>query len=391
MYTFLLAIIYLVFISLGLPDSLLGAAWPAMRLAFEMPTAAAGIVSMTISAGTICSSLLSERLTKRTSTQLVTTLSVALTAAALLGFSFSDSFFMLLLWAIPYGLGAGAIDSAINNYVALHYAARHMSWLHCFWGVGTIISPYIMSIAIMRSTWSAGYRAVAAIQLAIVVILLLTLRAWRVNGSPAEQGEGDTDILGLRGALRIKGAPSLFIGFFAYCAAEGTAMLWASSYLTDVKRLDEPVAAAFAALFFIGITVGRFISGFVSEKLGDRKMVRLGSAVALAAALLILLSGKSTLPALIGLCLFGMGCAPVYPSVIHATPVNFGAKNSQAIIGIQMASAYVGSTFMPPLFGLISAHTGLSILPVYLMFFIILMLIMVENTFNRSAAILCKL
>ena len=382
MYTLLLAIIYLIFISLGLPDSLLGSAWPVMRMEFNMPISSAGIISMIISGGTIFSSLMSERLTKKFKTQYVTIISVFLTAIALLGFSFSTHFYMLCFWAIPYGLGAGAIDSAINNYVALYYNSRHMSWLHCFWGVGTIFSPYIMSLALTYSTWSNGYRIVSFIQLSIVAILFFTLPLWKKVKHKRIIVEQTDEVLGLKNAIRIKGVIYIFIGFFAYCAAEGTAMLWASSYLYGTRNISEQTAAAFGSLFFIGITVGRFVSGLIADKLGDHNMIRLGAFISILGIIFMLLPLKADLLALCGLIIFGIGCAPVYPSIIHSTPNNFGEQNSQAIIGMQMASAYVGTTFMPPLFGVIANRIGLSFMPIFLFVFIFLMIIMIEITFK---------
>ncbi|MGN0638413.1 MAG: MFS transporter [Huintestinicola sp.] len=383
MCTFLLCLIYLAFISLGLPDSLLGSAWPALRLSFDVPISYMGIVSMIISGGTICSSLMSERLTKRFGTRIVTTVSIFVTAIAMFGFSTVAEFWQLCLWGIPYGLGAGAIDSALNNYVALHYSSRHMSWLHCFWGVGTIISPYIMSYAIAHSSWSGGYRIVSYIQLGIALAMLITLPVWNVHKAQTDGGN-DGNVVGLRGALKIKGVPCLLIGFFAYCAAEATVMLWASSYLSETKGLPEKTAAAYASLFFIGITAGRFISGFVSDRLGDRNMIRIGVTVALTGVLMVLLPVSAELPALAGFVVIGLGCAPVYPSIIHATPSNFGAENSQAIIGIQMASAYVGSTFMPPVFGLIANHLNIRLMPFYIALFLVLMIVMTERTFGMK-------
>lgn len=382
MYTLLLAIIYLIFISLGLPDSLLGSAWPVMRVEFNMPISAAGIISMIISGGTIFSSLMSERLTKKFKTQYVTIISVFLTAIALLGFSFSTHFYMLCFWAIPYGLGAGAIDSAINNYVALYYNSRHMSWLHCFWGVGTIFSPYIMSLALTYSAWNNGYRIVSFIQLSIVAILFFTLPLWKKVKHKRNIVEQTDEVLGLKNAIRIKGVIYIFIGFFAYCAAEGTAMLWASSYLYGTRNISEQTAAAFGSLFFIGITVGRFVSGLIADKLGDHNMIRLGAFISILGIIFMLLPLKADLLALCGLIIFGIGCAPVYPSIIHSTPNNFGEQNSQAIIGMQMASAYVGTTFMPPLFGVIANRIGLSFMPIFLFVFIFLMIIMIEITFK---------
>ncbi|WP_394978683.1 MFS transporter [Candidatus Allofournierella excrementavium] len=384
MYTLLLAVIYLVFISLGLPDSLLGSGWPTMRLVFDQPLSAAGMVSMIITGGTICSSLLSERLTAKFSTRGVTVASVFLSAAALFGFSVSTRFWMLCLWAVPYGLAAGCIDSAINNYVALHYRSRHMSWLHCFWGVGTVISPCVMSWALRHSGWQLGYRAVALMQLAIGVVLVLTLPVWNIHRDEAQTARAG-QVLGIRGALKIKGAPTLFVGFFAYCGAEGTSILWASSYLVGERGFSAQRAAASAAVLYVGITVGRFVSGFIADKVGDRGMIRLGTGVIAAALAVLALPGGGELGALLGLGLLGLGNAPVYPAIIHATPQNFGAENSQGIIGMQMASAYVGSTLMPPLFGLIANRAGLGWMPLFLALLILLMITMLEATFRTVA------
>lgn len=383
MYILLLSLIYLAFISLGLPDSLLGSAWPAMRQGFDVPISYMGIVSMIISGGTILSSLMSERLTKRFGTKTVTAVSILVTSVAMFGFSTVTAFWQLCLWGIPYGLGAGAIDSALNNYVALHYSSRHMSWLHCFWGVGTIISPYIMSYAIAHTDWSGGYRIVSLIQLCIAIAMFATLPVWKVNSDPAGT-ENDGKTVGLKNALKIKGVPCLLLGFFAYCAAEATVMLWASSYLAETKGLSEKDAAAYASLFFIGITAGRFISGLFSDRLGDRNMIRTGTAIALCGVVLVLLPVSIPAVAFAGFVVIGLGCAPVYPSIIHSTPYNFGAENSQAVIGIQMASAYVGSTFMPPVFGLIANHITIRLMPFYITVFFILMIIMTEKTFGMK-------
>ena len=378
MYLLLLAVIYLAFISLGLPDSLLGAAWPTIRSAFDVPLSYMGFVSMIISGGTIISGLMSERITKRFGTRAVVLVSVLLTAVALFGFSTVSKFYQLCLWGIPYGLGAGAIDAALNNYVALHYSSRHMSWLHCFWGVGTIVSPYIMSFALNYASWSDGYRWVSFIQFGIVVILAVSLPLWKVNSKKQQSGEEAKKVLGIKGALKIKGVPFLLIGFFSYCAAEATTMLWASSYLEGTQGVPKDEAAALGSLFFIGITAGRFLSGFISDRLGDNRMIRIGIAVALCGVALI---AVPTLPtAVAGFVIIGIGCAPVYPCIIHATPDNFGAENSQGIIGIQMASAYVGSTFVPPLFGVIANNITLWLMPMFLLLFFVLLLVMISVT-----------
>ncbi len=385
MYTLLLLLIYLAFISLGLPDSLLGSAWPVIHQELQVPLSYAGAVTMIISFGTICSSLMSERLTKKLGVNIVTVCSVLLTAIALYGFSTASAFWMLCLWGIPYGLGAGAIDAALNNYVALHYNSRHMSWLHCFWGVGTIISPYIMSYALTTSVWQNGYRMVSFLQMGITVILLVTLPIWKVNRKANEQKAGQAAVIGIRGALKIKGVPQLLLGFFSYCSLESTLLLWSSSYLVGAKGVTAQKAAAFASLFCIGITAGRFLSGLVTEKLGDYNLIRIGTGILLLGCIAMILPLKTDAAALGGLVVMGLGCAPVYPSIIHATPDNFGAQNSQAIIGIQMASAYVGSTFMPPVFGLIANHISVALMPFFVLFFIVLMYIMVKKTFQNRA------
>lgn len=385
MYTLLLLLIYLAFISLGLPDSLLGSAWPVIHQELQVPLSYAGAVTMIVSFGTICSSLMSERLTKKLGVNIVTVCSVLLTAIALYGFSTASAFWMLCLWGIPYGLGAGAIDAALNNYVALHYNSRHMSWLHCFWGVGTIISPYIMSYALTTSVWQNGYRMVSFLQMGITVILLVPLPVWKVNRKANEQKAEQAAVIGIRGALKIKGVPQLLLGFFSYCSLESTLLLWSSSYLVGAKGVTAQKAAAFASLFCIGITAGRFLSGLVTEKLGDYNLIRIGTGILLLGCIAMILPLKTDVAALGGLVVMGLGCAPVYPSIIHATPDNFGAQNSQAIIGIQMASAYVGSTFMPPVFGLIANHISVALMPFFVLFFIVLMYIMVKKTFQNRA------
>ncbi len=382
MYSLLLALIYLAFISLGLPDSLLGAGWPTMYGELGVPVSYMGIVSMVISGGTIVSSLMSDRLTRKFGARVVTVVSVFLTAGALFGFSFSDRFWMLILFSVPYGLGAGAIDAALNNYIALHYSARHMSWLHCFWGVGAIVSPFIMSYALTSSTWNDGCRIVGYIQLGIAALLLVTLPVWKINSKKTDAVEQKN--IGLLGALKIKGVPFILIGFFAYCAAEATAMQWASTYFVEVKHISEAQAAQFASLFYIGITAGRFLSGFVSAKIGDRRMIVIGASVLTLGIILLVIPVTAAELSLAGFVIIGLGCAPIYPSIIHSTPANFGAENSGAIIGIQMACAYVGSTFMPPLFGLIGSVTDFAILPLYLIVFVVLMLVMTELTFRTA-------
>lgn len=390
MYSLLLVIIYIAFISLGLPDSLIGSAWPVMHEQLNVPISYAGIVTMIISSGTIVSSLLSDRVTKKLGTGLVTSISVFLTAAALFGFSISKSFILLCIWAIPYGLGAGAVDAALNNYVALHYTSRHMNWLHCCWGVGAAISPYIMSYSLMGGYgWNSGYRSVAIVQIILTAFLFISLPLWKRNNTGNnESGNGSEDEferVGLRHTLKIKGVKLVLITFFGYCALETTAGLWASSYLVINRGVSTEIAAQFASLFYIGITFGRFVCGFVSDKFGDKQMIRYGLAIIAFGIFLIILPLKSNITALAGLIIVGLGCAPIYPAIIHSTPSNFGPQNSQAIIGIQMASAYTGSTLMPPIFGVIADKINIGLYPFYLLFFVVLMIMMSERL-NRTIA-----
>ncbi len=376
----LLAIIYLAFISLGLPDALLGAAWPSMYPQFDVPVSYAGIISMIIALGTIVSSLQSDRLTKKLGTGKVTALSVLMTAMALFGFATSHSFGMLCLWAIPYGLGAGSVDASLNNYVALHYESRHMSWLHCMWGIGASAGPYIMGYALTAGWgWNSGYHIIAVLQIVLTAILLCSLPLWKQRPAEVLQDGKVQNVkaLSIREVLQLAGAREILVCFFCYCALEQTTGLWASSYLTLHKGVSADTAASFASMFYLGITVGRALSGFLTMKLNDVQMIRLGEVIIGIGVLVMLLPFGQSL-SLTGLILIGLGCAPVYPCVIHSTPAHFGADKSQAIIGIQMACAYVGTCLMPPVFGLIVNHITVALLPVYLLIILVLMVIMHE-------------
>lgn len=387
MIQLLLAVIYLSFISLGLPDALLGSAWPTMYQEFQVPVSYAGIISMIISVGTIISSLQSDRLTRKLGTGKVTAISVGMTAIALFGFSTSHSFWMLCLWAIPYGLGAGNVDASLNNYVALHYASRHMSWLHCMWGVGASLGPYVMSYALAGGQpWNMGYRYIAILQIVLTAILIFSLPLWKKHPSAEVSANGAIPDKGLSlpEIIRIRGAKAVMIAFFCYCALESTAGLWASSYLVLHNGLDAETAASYASLFYIGITVGRAISGFVTMKLNDSQMIRLGQGIILIGIALLFLPLGTTV-VLAGLIIIGLGCAPIYPCIIHSTPDHFGADKSQALIGVQMASAYVGTSLMPPLFGLIANHISVSLYPVYLLLILILMFAMHEKLVKQTS------
>ena len=385
MIQLLLPLIYLAFISLGLPDSLLGSAWPSMYPLLGVPVSYAGILSMIISFGTIVSSLNSDRLTRALGAGRVTAISVGMTAAALFGFSISTQFWMLCLWAVPYGLGAGSVDAALNNYVALHYESRHMSWLHCMWGIGTMVSPMVMGRVLAGGgPWTAGYRYIALFQIALTAVLFLSLPLWQKRTDETAEGGTAPQALSLGQVFRLPGAKEVMLCFFCYCALETTAGLWASSYLTLTRGVAADTAASFASLFYIGITAGRAACGFLTLKLSDTQMIRLGQGVLAVGVAALLVPGPQLL-ALAGLVLVGVGCAPIYPSIIHATPDHFGADRSQAVIGIQMASAYVGNLVMPPLFGLLANNITPALFPFYLLALLVLMVVMHEQLVRKTS------
>ena len=375
----LLAIIYLSFISLGLPDALLGAAWPIMSQEFSVPVSYAGGISLIIAIGTVISSLQSDRLTKWLGAGKVTAISVAVTAVAIYGFSVSREYWQLCLWAIPYGLGAGSVDASLNNYVALHYASSHMSWLHCMWGLGASIGPYIMGIALTGGMgWNKGYGIIAVIQMVLSAAIFLSLPLWKKRSDePSENGERKKPLT-MRQILSIRGAREVMLAFFCYCALEQTCILWGSSYFFLHIGLDEETAASLASLYMLGLTFGRFLNGFLTYKINDTNLIRLGEGlIALGIVVMLLPFGRWS--AMIGLVLMGLGSAPVYPCIIHSTPAHFGEENSQALIGVQMASAYVGICCMPPLFGILANHIGTWLLPWYVGALLALMAFMCER------------
>ena len=382
MVSLLLPVIYLAFISLGLPDSVLGAAWPSMYGELGAALSWAGIVSMIISLGTIVSALSSERLTLRLGPGGVTAVSVLLTAVALLGFSLSGQFWQLCLWAVPYGLGAGSVDAALNNYVALHYESRHMSWLHCMWGLGASAGPVIMGRALAGGSWQGGYRTIALLQFALTAVLLLSLPLWKRPQANVEGAEFKPHPI--PELLRRPGVPQVLVCFFCYCALESTAGMWAASYCTLVRGIDAGTAARWASLFYVGITVGRGVSGFLTMKVNDQNMIRLGQALIAAGTVLILLpTGQGTLFA--GLITVGLGCAPIYPSIIHETPLNFGREVSMSMTGLQMATAYVGTCLVPPLFGLLAQYVTPALYPWALAVILVLMFAMAESLHRKTA------
>ncbi|MCR5766267.1 MAG: MFS transporter [Treponema sp.] len=416
MLTLLLVIIYIAFISLGLPDSVLGAAWPSMFEVLGVPVGYAGIITMIIAGSTIISSLASNFLNKKLGTGRVMVISVAITATALFGFSISSKFWHLCLIGIPYGLGAGSVDASLNNYVALHYKPRHMSWLHCFWGVGTMIGPIVMSRFIAGGgVWTQGYRAISIFQVILTGILLLSLPLWKkaeqgrcgetvspLEGvaedvvqttaeargrlPPSEEKKSNSDVT-LKSVVKIPGVLSAVLAFLCYCAIEATTGFWATTYMVFARGIDINLATSWAMLFFIGITVGRFLNGFISERFGDKNMIRVGAGIIFVALVLMTLPISNKWIVLSVFVLAGLGCAPIYPCMIHATPIRFGKENSQALIGLQMACAYSDSTFCPPIFGIIVQKLSIKLLPFYGLLFVIFLIIFTENLNKKTKII----
>lgn len=383
--TLLLIIIYVAFISLGLPDSVLGAAWPAMRPDFAAPLDAAGYLFMVVACGTIISSLASGKLLKRFGVGKVSLVSATMTAVALLGFHFAPSLLWLVLCAVPLGLGAGAIDAGLNDFVARHYKAHHMSWLHSFWGVGATSGPIIMAFFIdTQDSWRNGYLAIAIIQFSLVVIYSLSLPLWKkvenAQKKPVvEQVETDKpEKQSTSKPLQIKGVKFALLSFFFYCSAEAAVGLWGSSYLVNVKDISPSVAAKWISFYWVGITIGRFITGFVTLKINNNHLIRAGQIIALSGAILLLL--PLPIPfALAGLLLIGLGFAPIFPCMLHETPARFGTNHSQSIMGYQMATAYTGTTFMPPLLGFIATQTSIAIFPIFILLLIVMVLMASER------------
>lgn len=386
MGSLLLAIIYVCFISLGLPDSLLGSAWPVMHAEFHAPLSYAGVISMIISIGTIFSSLISGWVVKKIGAGKITAISIGLTAVALLGFSFSSQLWMIFLWAIPYGLGAGGVDSVLNAYVAVHYKSQHMSWLHCMWGVGASASPYIMSFALIRlHDWSYGYLIVAIIQFVLSAFIFISLPLWKTKemsgGEHTEEGKDQQ--LTIREIVKIPGAIAWFLTFFGYCSLEVSSSLWTSSYLVQTWDLSPEIASGFASLFYIGMTVGRGINGFLSMKFHDRFLIRLGLGIISGGVVLVLLPFHAAF-ALVGFLVIGLGCAPIYPCIIHMTPELFGKEKAQAMIGIQLAFAYTGFCIIPTLFGVIANHVSIAVLPVWLLALLVLTICLHESVVKKT-------
>lgn len=404
MFSFLLLIIYLSFISLGLPDALLGSAWPIMHEELKVPLSYSGSVYMLISCCTILSSLKSESLNRRFGTGKITAFSVMLTALAIFGFSMSRSFYMLLLFAIPYGLGAGSVDAALNHYVALHYSSRHMNWLHCMWGIGASIGPYIMGFVLQRGySWSKGYFLIGLLQAGLTFLLFLSLGLWKVKEEDMNdlvkvemhEGEEGKKAMSFREILRIPGAKECIASFFFYCAIEQTIGLWSGSFMVYSLRIDAKLAASLVALFYFGITFGRFWAGIFSAKWKDEELILGGIAILFLGIVLLFPAGLSSGKQLfsmelrqvfvvLSLLFMGLGCAPIYPAIIHSTPYNFGAENTSALIGKQMASAYIGSLSLPPIFGVLAKNFGTELFPFYAVVLGIAMLYMYKQLLKKT-------
>lgn len=404
MFSFLLLIIYLSFISLGLPDALLGSAWPIMHEELKVPLSYSGSVYMLISCCTILSSLKSESLNRRFGTGKITAFSVLLTALAIFGFSMSRSFYMLLLFAIPYGLGAGSVDAALNHYVALHYSSRHMNWLHCMWGIGASIGPYIMGFVLQRGfSWSKGYLLIGILQAGLTFLLFLSLGLWKEKEEDMNdlvkvemhEGEEGKKAMSFREILRIPGAKECIASFFFYCAIEQTIGLWSGSFMVYSLRIDAKLAASLVALFYFGITFGRFWAGIFSAKWKDEELILGGIAILFLGIVLLfpagLFSGKRLFGmelrqifVVLSLLFMGLGCAPIYPAIIHSTPYNFGAENTSALIGKQMASAYIGSLSLPPIFGVLAKNFGTELFPFYAVVLGIAMLYMYKQLLKKT-------
>lgn len=384
----LLAIIYLGYICLGLPDSLFGPAWPVIHTDFGIPVSYAGFITVTVYGTTIFSGLMADRVTRKLGTGLVTAISVGLTALALLGFAFSNNFRLLLLFAIPMGLGAGGVDASLNNYMAIHYSSKFMSWLHCFWGIGAIISPYIMSFWLKNDLqWQNGYLTVGILQSVLTAILFISLPLWKKNTEVSEEASSSSPPLPYSQIFRLKGIVSMLLSFTAYCAIEGIAFSWTSSYLVSGRGMSAESGAKYAALFYLGMTVGRLITGFFANKVGDRNMTRLGWAIGLAGIAMILLPADADVFALIGLFVFGFGCGPIFPALMHSTPTIYGADKSQSIVGLQMAFGYMGSTLMPPVFGIAARHISAGLYPFFILFFMLMTVILTENLNRKTSRI----
>ena len=396
MFSLLLLIIYLSFVSLGLPDAVLGAAWPIIHEEFGVPISFSGSIYMLISCCTILSSLKSESLRLRFGTGKITAFSVLLTAVAIFGFSISPSLSVMLFFAIPYGLGAGSVDAALNHYVAVHYSGRSMNWLHCMWGIGAALGPYILGFVLQRGeSWRSGYLVLSMIQATLTIILFLSLGLWGKEEKKEKTEEKKTP-MSFRQILSITGAKECLVSFFLYCAIEQTLGLWSGSFMVYSLKIEAKLAASFVALFYFGITFGRFLAGILAAKWQDEALILGGCGILFLGLVLLFCSmvpGQEVklfgmelrqLLVICALLLSGLGCAPIYPAIIHSTPRNFGAENTSALIGKQMAAAYIGSLSLPPIFGLIAKQVGTSLFPLYALLLFLAMVYFYKSLLRKT-------
>ena len=396
MFSLLLFIIYLSFISLGLPDAVLGAAWPIIHEEFGVPISFSGSIYMLISCCTILSSLKSESLRLRFGTGKITAFSVLLTAVAIFGFSISPSLFVMLFFAIPYGLGAGSVDAALNHYVAVHYSGRSMNWLHCMWWIGAALGPYILGFVLQRGeSWRSGYLVLSMIQATLTIILFLSLGLWGKEEKKEKTEEKKTP-MSFRQILSITGAKECLVSFFLYCAIEQTLGLWSGSFMVYSLKIEAKLAASFVALFYFGITFGRFLAGILAAKWKDEALILGGCGILFLGLVLLFCSmvpsqevklfGMELRQILVicALLLSGLGCAPIYPAIIHSTPRNFGAENTSALIGKQMAAAYIGSMSFPPFFGVLAKIFGTGLFPFFSTVLFFGMLFMYRNLLYKT-------
>ncbi len=378
---FLLVVIYIAFIGLGVPDSLIGSAWPAIHTQMNIPVEAVSVLTLFISGCTVLSSMFSTGILNKLGTAKVTAFSTAMTAAALLGFSFAPSFWVMIPLAVILGLGAGAIDSGLNNYVALHFKASHMNFLHCFYGVGVSLSPYLMSLALSNAGWRGGYRYAFYVQAAITILLIVSIPLWKKSSS-AEEAEEKGVNLTLRQMAKMSEVRQVWIIMLATNAIEYACGVWGSTYLVEQKGFSAELGALALTVYYVGMSVGRFVSGLISNKISTWKRIGIGSVVLAPAIILMLLPLNGTVT-VIGLFLVGLGNGSIYPNMIHLTPHNFGKDVSQAVMGSQIAFAYIGVMLAPPMVSLVSGLFGIKVYPILLAVLYVIMVVTLKCFVNR--------
>ncbi len=382
MTTILLVVIYIAFIGLGVPDSLIGSAWPVIHSEMNIPVEAVSILTFTISGCTVLSSMFSAGILNKLGTAKVTAFSTAMTAAALLGFSFAPSFWFMIPLAVILGLGAGAIDSGLNNYVALHFKASHMNFLHCFYGVGVSLSPYLMSQALSNAGWRGGYRYAFYVQASITLLLIISVPMWKKTSSAKENEEENSVNLTLLQMAKMPEVRQVWIIMLATNAIEYACGVWGSTYLVSEKGFDAKHGALALTVYYVGMSTGRFVSGLLSDKINTWKRIGIGTVI-LASAIAIMLLPLHGAVTVIGLFLVGLGNGSIYPNMIHLTPHNFGKDVSQSVMGSQIAFAYIGVMLAPPAVSLISGLFGIKIYPVLLAVLYVIMIIALRSFINR--------